>query len=125
MFSKLRYIVNRSSSKKEQFKLHRSLLGVKGGWWGQNSHMNSPFSNIIAVTVKINILDQILDKVRQSQQILLENVDKNKIKCCPFFSKTMGGGVEKNPVRSSISDRYYLYAKYEKNTSTIAIEHVL
>ena len=32
---------------------------------------------------------------------------------------------EKYPVKSSISDQRYLYAKYDKNTSTIAIEHVL
>ena len=38
---------------KNQFKLHRSLLGMKGR--GQNSPLNSPFSNIIAVKVKINI----------------------------------------------------------------------
>ena len=28
------YIVNICSSKNEQFKLHRSLLGMKGGWGG-------------------------------------------------------------------------------------------
>ena len=80
MFSKLLYIVNRSSSTKEQLKLHRSLLGVKGGG-GKNSPLNSHLSNIIAVTVKINILD----KVRQTQQIQLENVHKNIIKYCPFL----------------------------------------
>ena len=47
-------LIDRSSSKKEQPKLHRSLLGVKGGG-GKNSPLNSPLSNIIAVTVKINI----------------------------------------------------------------------
>ena len=37
-----------------------------------------------------------------------------------FFSKTLGGGGENNPVRSSISDQCYFYAKYDKNTSTRA-----
>ena len=83
MFSKLLYIVNRRSSKKEQLKLHRSLLGVKGG--GGNSPMNGPLSNIIAVTVKIKFLGQILDKVQQTQHILLENVHTNIIKYCPFL----------------------------------------
>ena len=97
--------------KKEQLKLHRSLLGVKGGGT-KNSPLTSTLPNIKTVTVKINILD----KVRQTQQILLENVHKNIIKYCPFVSKTLGGA-EKNPVRSSISDRCYFYAKYDKNYS--------
>ena len=39
-----------------------------------------------------------------------------------FFSKTLGGGggAESNPVRSSISDQCYFYAKYDKNASTRA-----
>ena len=38
-----------------------------------------------------------------------------------FFSKTLGGGGgENNPVRSSISDQFYCYAKYDKNASTRA-----
>ena len=37
-----------------------------------------------------------------------------------FFSKTLGGGGENNPVRSSISDQYYFYEKYDKNASTRA-----
>ena len=38
-----------------------------------------------------------------------------------FFSKTLGGGGgENNPVRSSISDQCYFYAKYDKNASTRA-----
>ena len=36
-----------------------------------------------------------------------------------FFSKTLGG-TENNPVRSSISDQCYFYAKYDKNASTRA-----
>ena len=36
-----------------------------------------------------------------------------------FFSKTLGGA-ENNPVRSSISDQCYFYAKYDKNASTRA-----
>ena len=34
-----------------------------------------------------------------------------------FFSKHWGGG-ENNPVRSSVSDQCYFYAKYDKNAST-------
>ena len=33
-----------------------------------------------------------------------------------FFSKPWGG--ENNPVRSSVSDQCYFYAKYDKNAST-------
>ena len=35
-----------------------------------------------------------------------------------FFSKPWGGGGENNPVRSSVSDQCYFYAKYDKNAST-------
>ena len=36
-----------------------------------------------------------------------------------FFSKLWGGGgAENNPVRSSVSDQCYFYAKYDKNAST-------
>ena len=31
-----------------------------------------------------------------------------------FFSKTLGGGGENNPVKPSISDQCYLCAKYDK-----------
>ena len=31
-----------------------------------------------------------------------------------------GGGAENNPVRSSVSDQCYFYAKYDKNVSTRA-----
>ena len=37
-----------------------------------------------------------------------------------FFSKTLGVAAENNPVRSSISDQSYFYAKYDKNASTRA-----
>ena len=36
-----------------------------------------------------------------------------------FFLK-LWGGAESNPVRSSISDQCYFYAKYDKNASTRA-----
>ena len=36
-----------------------------------------------------------------------------------FFSKTLGGA-ENIPVRYSISDQCYFYAKYDKNASTRA-----
>ena len=35
-----------------------------------------------------------------------------------FFSKPWGAGGENNPVRSSVSDQCYFYAKYNKNAST-------
>ena len=35
-----------------------------------------------------------------------------------IFCKTLGGGAENNPERSSISDECYFYAKYDKNAST-------
>ena len=57
MFSKLLYIANISRYKKRQLKLHRSLLGVKGG-----GAKTAPSPTLIAVTVKINILVQILVK---------------------------------------------------------------
>ena len=34
-----------------------------------------------------------------------------------LFSKTLGLGAENNHVRSSISDQWYFYAKYDKNAS--------
>ena len=34
-----------------------------------------------------------------------------------FFSKPWGGA-KNNPVRSSVSDQCYFYAKYDKNAST-------
>ena len=37
-----------------------------------------------------------------------------------FFSKTLGVGAENNPVRFSISDQCYFYAKYDKSASTRA-----
>ena len=36
------------------------------------------------------------------------------------FSKTLGGGGENNPVRFSISDQCYFYAKFAKYASTRA-----
>ena len=48
------YKLCKSSYKKEQLKLHQSLLGVKGG--GKNSPLNSPRSlQHLAVTLNINI----------------------------------------------------------------------
>ena len=35
-----------------------------------------------------------------------------------FFFKPWGGGAENNPVRSSVIDQCYFYAKYDKNAST-------
>ena len=49
------YKLCKSSYKKEQLKLHQSLLGVKGGG-GKNSPLNSPRSRQhLAVTLNINI----------------------------------------------------------------------
>ena len=44
MFSKLLYIINVSSYKKEQLKLHRSFLGVKGAGGGQKTALSPTFS---------------------------------------------------------------------------------
>ena len=99
MFSKLRCIVNKSSYEKEQLKLHQSLLGVKGGG-GQNQPSEQSSLQHLAVSLKINIC---------RPNFSLYTVH--------FFSKPWGGG-ENNPVRSSVSDQCYLYAKYDKNAST-------
>ena len=56
MFSKLLCIVNKSSYKKEQLKLHQSLLGVKGGEGKQPSLQH------LAVTLKSICVGQILVK---------------------------------------------------------------
>ena len=50
--SKLLYIVNISSYKKEQLKLHRSFLGVKGGGVGQKQPSEQPSLQHLAVTEK-------------------------------------------------------------------------
>ena len=81
MFSKLLCIVNISSYKKEQLKLHQSFLGVKGGGAKTALYMNFSIQHI-AVTLKIIISrPNFLLKVRQTQQILFENVHKY----CPFL----------------------------------------
>ena len=54
VFSKIPCIVNIRNYKKEQFKLHRSLLGVKGGGENQTSS-EEPCLQHFAVMVKINI----------------------------------------------------------------------
>ena len=97
MFSKLLCIVNISSYKKEQLKLHRSLLGVKRGGGGKT-----------ALTTFCRVLGQILVE-STTQQILFENVHKIIINILSvFFSKTLGGGGgENNSVRSPISDQCY------------------
>ena len=51
-------IYSLSSYKKKQFKLHRSLLGVRGGGGGvgnQPSEVEQPSLQHLAVMVKINI----------------------------------------------------------------------
>ena len=113
MFSKLLCIVNISSHKKEQLKLHRSLLGVKGGG-GQKQPSEQPSLQHLAVTLKINICRPNCS-LRQAQQILFEMC----INIVHFSSKTWGGG-KNNPVRSSVSNQCYCYAKYDKNASTSA-----
>ena len=50
VFSKLLCIVNISCYKKEQLKLHRSLLGVKGG-----GGPKQPSLQHLTVTLKCNI----------------------------------------------------------------------
>ena len=44
----------------------------------------------------------------------------NKYTIVHFFTTTVGVGAKNNPVRSSISDQCYFYAKYDKNASTRA-----
>ena len=81
MFSKLLCIVNKSSYEKEELKLHQSLLGVKGGV-GQKQPSAQPCLQHLAVSLKMNICrPNFLLKVRQTQQILFENVHKY----CPFL----------------------------------------
>ena len=53
MLSKLLYIVNISSYKQEQPKLHRSFLGVKRE--GAKQPFEQPSLQNLAVTVAINI----------------------------------------------------------------------
>ena len=48
------FIVNISSYKKERLKLHRSLLGVKGG--GQKQPPEQPSLQHLTVTLKCNIV---------------------------------------------------------------------
>ena len=60
MFSKLLCIINISCYKKEQLKLHRPLLGVKGGGEGPKKPSEQPSLQHLTVTLKCNILDQIL-----------------------------------------------------------------
>ena len=42
------------------------------------------------------------------------------IKILSISFLNLGGGAENNPVRSSISDQCYFYAKYDKNASARA-----
>ena len=54
-------IVNISSYEKEQLKLRRPILGVKGGWGQQPS--KQPSLQHLAVTLKIIIVGQILVEI--------------------------------------------------------------
>ena len=90
MFSKLLCIVNISRCKK-QLKLHRSLLGVKGGGgWSKQ-----PSLQHLAVTIKIKFLGHIFVRSTTSQQILFDNVDKNTIQILSIFFLKLGGGGRK------------------------------
>ena len=62
MFSKPLCIVNISSYEKEQLKLRRPILGVKGGW-GQKHLSKQPSLQHLAVTLKIIMVGQILVKI--------------------------------------------------------------
>ena len=89
---------NISSYKKEQLKLHRSHLGVKG------KGITALSLQHLAVKVKINILGQIFVKsATNSTNNLILYPTYNKY-IDHFFSKTLWAGAENNPVRSSISD---------------------
>ena len=69
-----------SSCKKEQLKLHRSLIGVKGGGGATiKQPSDQPSLQHLAVKLKINFLGQILVQNTTSQQILFENVCKHTI----------------------------------------------
>ena len=84
---------NISSSKKEQLKLHRR--GEEG---------ITPSLQHLAITVKINILGQILVKsATNSTNNLILHPTYNKY-IVNFFSKTLGVRAENNLLRSSISD---------------------
>ena len=94
MFSKLLCIVNIRCYKIEQLKLHRSLLGVKGGGQKRPPEQPSP-QHLTVITLKCNIFFyQIKLKARQTQQTHLENVYKNVINILPIFFKTSGGGAK-------------------------------
>ena len=87
MFLKLLCIVNISCYKKEELKLHRSLLGVKGG--GQKQ----PSLQHLTVTLKYNIFDQILVKsTTNSTNTLGKCTLKYNKYIVHFLSKTLGGG---------------------------------
>ena len=98
MFSKLLCIVNKSSYKNEELKLHQSLLGVKGGGGPKQPSFQH--------------LDDKLNKYSSKMYINIVH----------FLSKLFfwRAGAENNPVRSSISDQCYFHAKYDKNASTRA-----
>ena len=87
---------NISSSKKEQLKLHRSHRRGEEGITPSLQHL--------AITVKINILGQILVKsARNSTNNLILHPTYNKY-IVNFFSKTLGVMAENNLLRSSIND---------------------
>ena len=91
-----------------------------GGGVVQKPPSEQPSLQHLAVTVKIKFLGQILVKSTTSQQILFENVHKNIIYILSISFLKLWGGGEFNPVRSTISDQCYFYAKSDKNASTRA-----
>ena len=88
MFLKLLCIVNKSSYKKEQLKLHQSLLGVKGGG-GQKQPSEQPCLQHLAETLKINICKP---NVNLKYDNLNKYFSKMYINIVHFFSKTLEGG---------------------------------
>ena len=74
MFSKLLCIVNISCYKKEQLKLHRSLLGVKGG---SKTALGTALSPTFNCNAKLIFLDQISGKSTTDSTKLLENEHKS------------------------------------------------
>ena len=73
------------------FDTFGKYLGGGGKNSPLNSPMNSPLQHYSCNGEKSIFLGQILVKVRQTQQILLETVHRNIIQYCPFLSKTLGG----------------------------------
>ena len=91
MSSKLLCIVIISCYKKEQLKLHRSLLGVKGG--GAKQPSEQPSLQHLTVTPKCNIFGPNLVKsTTNSTNTLQKCTYKYNKYIIHFFSESLSGG---------------------------------